>query len=103
MQQSPTNAIINCVLAPLAIVGLFALGAAIDAAPDAREEIASAASLDDAQRQAKHEASKEDAAYALCKSEHGPNVAASWDAQGALVCQPKRGKAVIYAAHTPTK
>lgn len=42
------NAIINCVLAPLFVVGLFALGAAIDAAPDAREETANALALQDA-------------------------------------------------------
>lgn len=97
------NAIINCVLAPLFVVGLFALGAAIDAAPDAREETANALALQDAQAAAAQEQRRQAAAYKACISDHGPNVAAAWNFEGQLICQPKRGPARIVTAQSAIK
>lgn len=97
------NAVINIVLAPLFVVGLFALGAAIDAAPDAREETANSLALQDAQRRAQIEHRAEKAAQELCAQTHGPNVLAAWTDDGALVCQPKRGPARIIAAQAAIK
>lgn len=73
----------------------IAIGAShhLDSGIDGKAERASAANLEDAQRQAKSEANKQRAAYMLCKSEHGANVQTAWDTSGALMCQPKRGKA----------
>jgi UrcA family protein len=97
------NAIINCVLAPLALIGMFALGAAIDAAPDSREETANAISLQDAQQQAAIEQRAEQAARAMCVSVHGPNVQASWTPEGAVICTPKRGPANVLTAQSAIK
>jgi len=88
------NAIINCILAPLALVGLFALGAAIDAAPDQREETANSLSLQDAQRAAVLLSNKEHIAQAQCRQKYGEAIA-SFDADGQLICQPKRGQASV--------
>lgn len=101
--MSPSNAIINCVLAPLAVVGMFALGAAIDAAPDAREETANVLALQDAQAAAALAERAERAGYELCKADHGPNVLAAWNFDGALICQPKRGPARIVTAQSAIK
>ena len=97
------NAIINCVLAPLALVGLSALGAAIDAAPDAREETANILSQQDAQRAAEMQARVEQSGYEVCKANHGPNVLAAWNFEGQLICQPKRGPAGIVTAQAAIK
>lgn len=101
--MSPANAIINYILAPIALVGLFALGAAIDAQPDAREETANALALQDAQAAAAQEQRKQLAAYQLCKQDHGPNVAAAWNFEGVLVCQPKRGPERVMTAQSAMK
>lgn len=97
------DAIINCVLAPLALVGLIALGNAIDAEPDAREETANALALQDAERAAQIEHRAEQSAQALCAQHHGPNVLATWTVDGALSCQPKRGPASIVTAQSAIK
>ena len=97
------NAVINCILAPLALVGLFALGAAIDAAPDQREETANSLALQDAQRAAQIEHRAQQRAQALCAQHHGSNVLAAWTVDGALSCQPKRGPATIISAQAAIK
>ncbi len=89
--MNAANAVINCVLAPLALVGLIAPGAAIDAAPDQREETANSLSLQDAQRAAVLLSNKERIAQAQCRQKYGEAIA-SFDADGQLICQPKRGQ-----------
>ncbi len=97
------NAIVNCVLAPLALVGLIALGEAIDAEPDAREETANALALQDAQAAAEITHRAEQAAHKICAQSHGPNVLAAWTPEGALICTPKRGPARIISAQAAIK
>lgn len=54
------------------------------------DTLASAATTD-AQRTALAEARKERAAARICAEAHGPGVATSWDADGALVCRARHG------------
>lgn len=89
--------VLSWLLAPLLLVAAIGLGAYIDAQPDAREETANALALQDAQRAAAQEQRLQHAAYQACKADHGPNVAVAWNFEGQLVCQPKRGKAVLHA------
>ena len=91
------------IIAIAVTLGILALCAALDAAPDAREETANAQALQDAQQQAAQEQRKQTEAYNACKTDHGPNVLVAWNFEGQLICQPKRGQARIVTAQSAIK
>lgn len=69
----------------------------LDPQEDHRAEWQQSASLQDAQRAAALLSNKERSAQAQCRTSQGEALA-SFDADGALVCIPKRGQAIAMKA-----
>jgi hypothetical protein len=68
----------------------------LDAQEDRRAEWQQSASLQDAQRAAALLSNKERIAQAHCRQKYGEAIA-SFDADGQLICQPKRGQPAVIA------
>ena len=88
MKATPTTWLLSALIC-------IAIGAShlLDAQVDHSDEWQQSTSLQDAQRAAAMLSNKERIAQAQCRQELGEAIS-SFDADGALVCTPKRGHAV---------
>ena len=85
-----SHRILNWALAG-AIVLLYAAVQQLDGIDSHSEEMAVAASISDAQKQAAEETKRDLAAARLCRESHG-NSGYQWTADGELVCVPRKRK-----------
>ncbi|MGY8903232.1 MAG: hypothetical protein ACKVIH_01625 [Burkholderiales bacterium] len=86
---APTNLTLALLLALV-----LATAHHLDGPTDHSAEWASAQALLAAQQQAQADARRDAAAAALCRHSHG-EADHAWTPAGQLVCQPKRGRAVL--------
>lgn len=81
-------------LAALAIVVAAGLAWQLDPAEDHSFEVAQAAELEAAARQADKAERREAAARAVCAAHGSVNTVHAWQEDGSLVCRTRRGRTV---------